>query len=109
LRAAAARGAKTAAYILVRLPGAVEPLFVEWLKRALPLRASKVLSRLREVRGGRMSDSRFGSRMSGEGKIAESIQDLFHLTCRRCHLNEQEIELSTRQFKRPSAHQPSLF
>jgi DNA repair photolyase len=109
LRAAAARGAKTAAYILVRLPGAVEPLFVEWLKRALPLRASKILSRLREVRGGRMSDSRFGSRMSGEGKLAESIQDLFRLTCRRYHLNEQEIELSTRHFTRPSARQPGLF
>ena len=109
LRAAAARGAKTAAYILVRLPGAVEPLFVEWLKRVLPLRASKILSRLREVRGGRMSDSRFGSRMSGEGKIAESIQDLFRLTCRRYHLNEQEIELSTRHFRRLSAPQLDLF
>lgn len=109
LREAAQRGAKSAVYILVRLPGAVEPLFIEWLQRELPLRAGKVLNRLRESRGGRLSDSRFGMRMSGEGKIAESIRDLFNLTCRKYHLNEQVIELSTQHFTRPGAQQPSLF
>ncbi len=109
LREAAGRGARNAIYILVRLPGAVEPLFVEWLRRVFPLRASRVLNRLRDTRGGRMSDSRFGVRMSGEGKIADSIRDLFVLTCRRHHLNEQEIELSTRHFVRSSPLQPGLF
>ncbi len=109
LREVARRGAKTAVYTLVRLPGAVEPLFIEWLHRELPLRASKVLNRLRESRGGKLSDSRFEKRMSGEGRIAESIRDLFSLTCRKYHLNEQEIELSTQHFTRPAPPQASLF
>ncbi len=109
LREAAGRGARTAAYIIVRLPGAVEALFLDWLQRELPLRAPKILNRLREVRSGRMSDSRFGTRMRGEGKIAESIRDLFHLTCKKHQLNAQEIKLATRHFVRPSPHQASLF
>ncbi len=109
LRESAIRGARTAAYIIVRLPGAVEALFVEWLQRELPLRAPRVLNRLREVRGGNLSDSRFGTRMRGEGKIAQSIRDLFYLTCRKYHLNAQEVELTTRHFTRPSGRQASLF
>ncbi len=109
LREAAARGAGTAHYILVRLPGAVEQLFVEWLRREVPDRATKVLSRLRESRGGRLSDGRFGTRMRGEGKIAESIRDLFHLASRKYRLNDAEIELSTDEFVRRTSCQPTLF
>ena len=109
LREVAARGAVSAGYILVRLPGAVEPLFLEWIQRALPLRAAKIVGRLKEVRRGRMSDSRFGSRMSGEGKLADSLRDLFLLSCRRYGLNEKEIQLSVDQFKIPHMDQLNLF
>jgi len=100
LRESAARGARSAAYILVRLPGAVEPLFLDWLQRELPERAPKVLGRLRDLRHGKLSDSRFGSRMRGEGKLAESIRALFNLSCKKYGLNQSRFELSTRHFTR---------
>lgn len=100
LRECAAQGAKTATYILLRLPGPVEPLFLEWLDRQLPLKASKVVNRIREVRGGRLSDSRFGKRMRGEGVMADSIRNLFRLFCKKYHLNETVVELSTARFRR---------
>ena len=108
LRESAARGARTAAYILVRLPGAVEPLFLDWLQRELPERAPKVLGRLRDLRHGKLSDSRFGSRMRGEGKLAESIRALFNLSCKKYGLNQSRFELSTRHFTRGGPAQLQL-
>jgi len=109
LRESALRGAVTACYILVRLPLAVETLFVDWLHRELPLRAPKVLNRLREVRGGRLSDGRYGTRKSGEGEMAESIRGLFELSCRKYGLNHREIHLSTRHFLRHGPKQLEIF
>ena len=109
LREAAARGAITAGYIIVRLPGPVEPLFLDWLERELPDRAPKIINRLKEVRAGRLSDSRFGTRMRGEGEVAKAINDLFHLTCKKYHLNEKEVELSTEHFLRVPEKQMEMF
>jgi DNA repair photolyase len=100
LREVAGRGAASAAYTLVRLPGPVKQIFLDWLRRELPERESKIIHRLREARGGKLNDSRFGSRMLGEGKVAESIEDLFRLTCRKYHLNKRTIALSTEHFLR---------
>jgi len=100
LQEVAARGGVSAAYTLVRLPGAVKDLFLDWLRRELPGRESKIVNRLREVRKGRLSDSRFGTRMSGEGTVAQSIEDLFRVTCRKYYLNEKPIALSTEHFLR---------
>jgi DNA repair photolyase len=100
LQEVAARGGVNAAYTLVRLPGAVKDLFLDWLRRELPERESKIINRLREVHRGRLSDSRFGTRMLGEGKVAESIEDLFRLTCRKYHLNKKTVALSTEYFLR---------
>lgn len=109
LREASARGARTARYILVRLPHAVEPLFVEWLERELPMRAAKVLSRLRQIRGGKLNDGRFGTRMRGEGELAETIRSLFELSCRKYGLNQASVELSTLHFTRGAATQLKMF
>jgi DNA repair photolyase len=108
LKESAARGARSAGYILVRLPGAVEPLFLDWLQRELPERAPKVLGRLRDMRDGKLSDSRFGTRMRGEGKLAESLRALFNLSCRKYGLNQTRVELSTHHFIRGSAAQLAL-
>jgi DNA repair photolyase len=97
---ASARGAASAGYILVRFPGEVKSIFLDWLHRELPERESKILNRLREVRSGELSDSRFGSRMRGEGKMAETIEDLFRLACKKYHLNERITTLSTEHFLR---------
>ena len=100
LRESAARGAEGACYILVRLPFAVKDLFLDWLGRNLPERAPKIVSRLREVRGGELSASDFVTRQAGQGKMAETIRDLFDLFCRKYGLNRSERQLSTAHFTR---------
>jgi DNA repair photolyase len=101
LEAAARAGARFAAYVPLRLPLAVADLFERWLEMHFPDRKEKVLHRVREIRGGRLNDPRFRSRMRGEGAYAHGIRGLFHVTCRRLHLNQEPLELSTASFRRP--------
>jgi DNA repair photolyase len=86
LKAAKEAGASFASYVLLRLPGAVAPVFEERLRASLPLRAEKVLRRVRETRGGKLYDTRFGVRGTGEGPYAEAIGALFDGTARRLGL-----------------------
>ena len=69
-------GARYAGWTLLRLPGAVEGLFVDWLAREFPLKSEKVLARLRDARGGALADARFGPGMPGEGPYAEILAPL---------------------------------
>jgi DNA repair photolyase len=87
LAAAREAGARAAAYQLVRLPGAVAPVFAEWLGRELPALRGRVESRIRGVRGGRLNDPRFGLRMTGTGEVARQIGELFRLFARRLGLD----------------------
>ncbi|HRC85455.1 MAG TPA: PA0069 family radical SAM protein [Thermoanaerobaculia bacterium] len=110
LEAAARAGAKSAAFIPLRLPGAVAGLFEAWLERHFPERKDKVLNRLRSMRGGRLNDPRFGHRMRGEGVFAEQLRSLFHTSCRRHGLAGRSDKLSVAAFRRPgSALQLDLF
>ena len=77
LRAARDAGATSAGSVLLRLPGPVKDVFEARLRAALPLRADRVLRRVRETRGGKMYDARFGVRGKGEGAYAEAIEGLF--------------------------------
>lgn len=86
LEAAKAAGARWAAWVLVRLPGNVVPVFEERLRGALPARADKVLARIKEARAGKMYDARFGDRMRGGGVFAETVAALFERTCERLGL-----------------------
>ena len=88
--------------IPLRLPGSVEPVFVERLREALPLRAEKVLARVREMRGGKLNDPRFGSRMQGEGPYIEAVRLLFGQTARRLGLAAREVGI-TDQHPRPES------
>jgi DNA repair photolyase len=92
LRRAAECGASSAGYVPLRLPGSVAPVFMERLQTALPLRAHRVESRIREMRGGGLNDSRFGNRMRGEGEYWKSIQALFRLSVERFGLNARRRE-----------------
>ena len=83
LEAAARAGATSAGMVMLRLPGNVREVFEQRLREGLPLTVGKVLARTREVRGGRLNDPAFGSRMRGEGEYAETIQRLFETTARR--------------------------
>lgn len=83
LRRARDAGARAAAYIALRLPGSVEPVFLGRLRELLPDRAARVESRIREMRGGRLNDARFGCRMTGQGPYWESVETLFRLSRER--------------------------
>lgn len=83
LTAARDHGATHAFYVLLRLPGAVKDVFEERLRDKLPLRAEKVLRRLREAHGGQLYDPRFAVRQTGAGVHAEAIRALFERTCSR--------------------------
>lgn len=73
-------GASSAGITIVRLNGAIEPIFKDWLVKNFPDRADKVWGQISECHGGKVGDSRTGVRMRGEGKIAESIMQLFRLS-----------------------------
>ena len=81
--AAAAAGARSVGWTLLRLPGPVAPVFEARLREALPLRAEKVLARVRETRNGRKNDPRFGSRMTGEGPYADVVKALLEAAARK--------------------------
>ncbi len=109
LQAASERGANSANYLLVRLPGAVRPLFLDWLQQHLPDRAGKIIHRLRSVRNGRLDDSRFGTRMRGEGEMSDLVANLFHLARRRYGLHGNDRALTTEHFRRAGDGQLELF
>ena len=109
LQAAAECGATRAGYIMLRLPGPVAPLFVDWLERKYPERKSKVLHRIRDLRDGRLSDSRFGHRMRGEGVWARTMAELFELTCKKNGLNKSWPPLRADLFVRSPGDQMLLF
>lgn len=88
LRRAAEAGARSASYIPLRLPGSVEEVFRSRLKSTLPLRAGRVEARLKEMRGNKFNENRFGHRMKGEGTYWRSIQSLFAVSAARFGLSE---------------------
>jgi DNA repair photolyase len=101
LEAAAARGATAASCVPIRLPFAVKDLFVDWLGRHFPDRKDKVVNRIRAMRGGRLNDLRLGSRMRGEGPMAEQVIELFRVSSQRVGLSGGLPALSTKAFRRP--------
>src|SRR5258708_7279516 len=105
LAAAKAAGARWAGTEVLRLPLTVAPVFQEWLKRNFPDRVEKVLGRIRSIRGGKLNDARFGSRMRGEGIFADQISQMFHVARRKACLSEDAPELSVQAFRRPEGAQ----
>jgi DNA repair photolyase len=100
LEAAYEHGARRAGYIVVRLPGAVLPIFQEWVQREYPLRAGGILSRIRSLRGGQMNDPQFGVRMRGTGHWAELMNRMFKMTTNRLGMNLPRPPLETAHFRR---------
>ncbi len=98
-------GATSAAYILLRLPLEIRELFEEWLHTHYPLRAEHVMSLVRQCRGGRDNDPRFGHRMRGTGEFAELLSKRFEVACRRHGLNHRDEReaLDCSQFRVPPA------
>ncbi len=103
LEKAAQAGAKSAGYLLLRLPGEVRDLFYEWLQVHYPERANRVRNRIRELRGGRDYDPRFGHRMRGQGPWAVLLRRRFEQACRRHGLEHgRGSPLTTALFRPPN-------
>jgi DNA repair photolyase len=102
LDAAAEAGARAASYIMLRLPHGVKDLFADWLEAHFPDRRSRVLNRVRDVRGGELNDARFCSRMRGEGAYADQLRQLFETARRRAGLEGDGVALSAAAFRRPA-------
>jgi len=109
LEAAAERGATSAGYTVLRLPGAVRDLFEDWLDRHAPNRKTRVLKRMNALRGEDMNDTEFGVRMTGTGVWADTIQDLFQLACKKHGLDGPPESLNTDAFRRRPSGQIGLF
>jgi DNA repair photolyase len=99
LDACAKAGAQFAGYTIIRLPWAVAPLFEHWLEEHFPDRKEKVLGRIRDMRGDRLNNSQWHTRMTGEGIFAEEIASLFRVSCRHAGIGERPT-LSTASFQR---------
>ncbi|PCJ87556.1 MAG: radical SAM protein [Flavobacteriales bacterium] len=80
IKQSAAHGALSAAYTIVRLNGSIAAIFENWIRKAFPNRAEKVLNQIAECHSGKLNDSRWGTRMKGQGNVAESIAKLFRVS-----------------------------
>lgn len=109
LEAAAAAGAKSAGYIVMRLPHAVKEIFLAWLEEHAPTKKARVVDRVREIRGGQLNVSDWGTRLKGEGIFADQLRELFAVCARRAGLNQDRFPLSTAHFRPPGGRQLTLF
>src|SRR5690349_8174851 len=112
LEAAASVGVTGASYVILRLPLEVRDLFREWLAASFPDREKHVFTLIRQMRGGKDYDAKWGERMTGSGPYADMIRQRFEAACARLGLNKQSTPLTTEHFRRPQGgggEQLSLF
>ncbi|MDY7395013.1 PA0069 family radical SAM protein [Aureibaculum sp. 2210JD6-5] len=102
-------GAKSAAYTIVRLNGAIGEIFTDWVKKTLPDRADKILNQIADCHGGQLNDSRFGTRMRGEGKIAEQVNLQFRLAKKMYFSNTSLTPLDYSLYSKNKNPQLKLF
>ena len=100
-RRAARAGARSAGWVLLRLPKPIDELFDGWLAERFPERRARILSHIRETRAGRLSDARFGHRMRGQGAYAEQLASLFEVAARKVGLDRRLPPLVATAFRRP--------
>lgn len=108
LKAGAEAGAKTASYLMLRLPLTVKPVFVDWLHATYPAKAQRVISRIQSVRDGWMNSANWGERMKGTGPIAEQLQQTFKLFTRKLGLDQKFGPLEIRYFQPPKPKRGQL-
>ena len=108
LEAAMDAGATRAGYIVLRLPLEIKELFEEWLRAHRPDRAERVLSLIRQIRGGELYQAEFGTRMKGEGPIAQLLSARFAAATKRLGLNRTRYRLDTQAFRVPESARTAL-
>lgn len=108
LEAASKAGATTAMYVTLRLPLEIKDLFREWLAEARPDRAARVMSLVRQTRGGRDYDPDWSQRMKGSGPVADLIGARFKAAIKRYGLDGPRHDLDVTQFRVPADARPQL-
>ncbi|MGH7020779.1 MAG: PA0069 family radical SAM protein [Brevundimonas sp.] len=108
LEAAQKAGATSAMYVTLRLPLEIKDLFREWLADARPERAARVMSLIRQTRGGKDYDPDWAQRMKGTGPVAELIATRFKAAIKRYGLDTQRTPLDVTQFRVPSDMRPQM-
>ncbi len=109
LKAASEMGAEYAGFILLRLPYTVKDILINWLINEFPQRANKIINRIKDIRGGKLNNSEFGKRFSGEGEYAETIKSLFLMSCKKYGLNKRDYRLSIEGFRKKANEQLEMF
>ncbi|MFZ4753614.1 MAG: PA0069 family radical SAM protein [Chitinophagaceae bacterium] len=109
LRQASYAGAKSAGYTIARLNGAIGGIFKDWLEKAYPEKVSKVWNGIQDIHGGSVADSRFHTRMKGEGAFADIISQQFKRYVKQFGLNETPFEFNLDAFSRLQPGQLRLF
>lgn len=102
-------GATAATYVLLRLNGNVEPVFLERMAAAFPDRVKKIINRLRDIRGGSVSESEFFKRHCGSGPYWRVIQQLFEAGRRKAGFEDDDDPVIPHTFRRPGVEQLALF
>ncbi len=109
LKEASNSGSICAAYALLRLPYSVKDLFIDWLNREFPNSANKIVNRIKETRGGKLNDNEFGRRFSGEGTVANAINKLFKISCKKYGLDKKRVNLNAGSFRNKKNRQLEIF
>ncbi len=102
-------GASSAGLVLLRLPGNVKSVFIARMKEIFPLRYEKILSRMEQMRGGKLYNSQFGKRHTGEGPYWENIKKIFELYCEKLGLNQDYEKPPREPFKQPTLQKELIF
>ena len=100
LKLASQAGAKFAGYTVPRLNGQIHKIFKDWVMKTFPDRAEKIWNQVQELHGGKVNDSDFGRRITGDGEIAKVINNLFEVSRRKHFGKENHIPLSTEHFRK---------
>lgn len=109
MKAASNAGASRAAFTMIRLNGQIGQVFEHWVEQAFPDRASKILNQIKSAHGGQLNDSRFGTRMHGEGRMVQSIHRLFELSKAKYFPGSARPKLRTDLFVKTNRGQMGLF
>ena len=102
-------GADWFGYTLIRLNDTVEPVFVKWLETSFPDRKDKVISLIKQMRGGKLGEKRYFERYKGEGSIAEMIHKTIEIGRNKYFKDRKMVELSAAHFSGSKTQQLKLF
>jgi DNA repair photolyase len=108
LERGAEAGASEAMFVVLRLPLEIKDLFREWLEAARPDAAKKVMSLVRQMRGGKDYDAQWGQRMRGQGPIADLLSRRFQVASARLGLNERRFIQRNDLFRVPEVPKPQM-